>query len=456
VPRLGGVSVVLSTFVMVALLLVWDNQVADRIVQNFQLAVSLAGAAGAVFLVGLYDDLRGARPCQKLLVQCGAGAALFVAGFRVDVLTNPFTHSPIHLGALALPVTLLWLVAISNAFNLIDGLDGLAAGVGLTSTLAVFFLASVQSHSLAAVVAVAMAGGLVGFLPHNFNPAKIYLGDSGSLTIGLVLAALAVETSQKGPVLIALSIPLMIFGLPLLDVSVTTFRRFLSGHPIFSRDEEHLHHRLVKAGFTPRASVLILYGVAALFALASLLIVNYKGAFAPVVALMCGLLAWLLVRQMQYPEFAALDTHVRGEWRSQKAVFRSQILFRKEANVLASAGSLAEAWETAARVLTALEFESATLEFSPSIGNGALHWTEPAQAAGPAADTTPRWTLTVPLANGDVPVGTLRLTYAMNRGTLKFRIVNTIEFFSGPFAEAIARLTIEESTGRSNAAAASP
>jgi UDP-GlcNAc:undecaprenyl-phosphate GlcNAc-1-phosphate transferase len=454
IPRLGGVSVFVSTLLMLLLLFLWDNQVAERVAGQLVLGLALAGAAAAVFLVGLYDDLRGARPWQKLLAQCGAGVALFIAGFRVEVLTNPLTHEPFQLGWLSFPLSLLWLVAISNAFNLIDGLDGLAAGVGLTSTLALFFLASLQSHSLAAVVAVAIAGSLLGFLPHNFNPARIYLGDSGSLTIGMVLAALSIETSQKGPVLVALTIPLLIFGLPLLDVSVTTLRRALAGHPIFKRDEEHLHHRLIKTGLTPRVSVLVLYGVAALFALASLLVVNYRGAIAPLIALLCGLLAWIVVRQMQYPEFAALDSHVRGEWRAQKAALRSQILMQKELPTLTAASSVEEIWTVACRLFDALGFQSAVLELSPAHGS-TLCWEQTgADAPGSQPKSGPEWMLTIPLRPAGQALGTLRLAHTAPAGPLKFRVVQVIDFFSGAFAAALARCSPARESGHRTITAA--
>ncbi|MCL4524667.1 MAG: undecaprenyl/decaprenyl-phosphate alpha-N-acetylglucosaminyl 1-phosphate transferase, partial [Acidobacteria bacterium] len=405
VPRLGGVSVFATALIMMVLLILWDNQVAARVKAELPLALGLAGAAGVVFLIGLYDDLRGARPWQKLLVQGAAALGLYITGFRVEILTNPFTHSATHLGWLSLPLTLLWLVAISNAFNLIDGLDGLAAGVGLFATVTLFLLAMLQAKSFVAAITVALAGALFGFLPHNFNPAKIYLGDSGSLTIGLVLAALSIDSSQKGPVLLTVAIPLMIFGLPLLDVSVTTARRFLSGQPLFRRDEEHLHHRLQKIGMTPRGSVLLLYGLAALFALASLLLVNYKGATAPLIALLCGILAWLVVRQMQYAEFAELDSHVRTEWRSQRRVLRNQILLRKAGAELRATSSVAEAWGVARHIFEALEFTSATCELD---GHSELEWK--ADGVEAAAQS---WTLTIPLAHEGRPIGTLRLTRPM-------------------------------------------
>ncbi len=432
VPRLGGVSVFATALIMMVLLILWDNQVAARVKAELPLALGLAAAAGAVFLIGLYDDLRGARPWQKLAVQCAAAIGLYFTGFRVEVVTNPFTHSATHLGWMSLPLTLLWLVAISNAFNLIDGLDGLAAGVGLFATVTLFLLAMLQAKSFVAAITVALAGALFGFLPHNFNPARIYLGDSGSLTIGMVLAALAIDSSQKGPVLLTVAIPLMIFGLPLLDVSVTTARRFLSGQPLFHRDEEHLHHRLQKIGMTPRASVLLLYGLAALFALASLLLVNYKGATAPLIALLCGILAWIVVRQMQYAEFAELDSHVRTEWRSQRRVLRNQILLRKATDELRATTSLEETWGVARRIFEALEFTTAACELS---GRNTWQWKR-----GAVETTAQSWTLTIPLAHEGRAFGTLRLTRPMFHEALLFRVSPLLEFFGNDFAGRLAQL----------------
>jgi UDP-GlcNAc:undecaprenyl-phosphate GlcNAc-1-phosphate transferase len=434
VPRLGGASVFATTLLMMVLLILWDNQVATRMMADLKLVIGLAGAAGAVFLIGLYDDLHGAKPWQKLLVQLGAAVGLYLAGFRIEILTNPFTHGATHLGWMSLPLTLLWLVAISNAFNLIDGLDGLAAGVGLFATVTLFLLAMLQAKSFVAAITVALAGALFGFLPHNFNPARIYLGDSGSLTIGIVLAALAIDSSQKGPVLLTVAIPLMIFGLPLLDASVTTARRFLSGQPLFHRDEEHLHHRLQKIGMTPRASVLLLYGLAALFALASLLLVNYKGAAAPLIALLCGILAWIVVRQMQYAEFAELDSHVRTEWRSQRRVLRNQILLRKATYELRATSSLEEAWGVARRIFDALEFTTATCELS---GRNTLQWKD-----GAVETTAQSWTLSIPLAHEGCAFGTLRLTRPMYHEALLFRVSPLLEFFGNDFAGRLAQFMV--------------
>ncbi len=453
VPRVGGASVLAATLIAMVLLMLWDNQVSQRLALFRPQALGLLGAGGAVFLLGLYDDLRGARPWQKLAVQLVAAVGLYYAGFRVDLLTNPFTQSPLTLGLLSLPLTVLWLVAISNAFNLSDGLDGLAAGVGFFATLALFLLAVITGNSFMAAISIAVAGSLLGFLPHNFAPARIYLGDSGALTIGLTLGALAVQSSQKGPVLVTVAIPLMIFALPLLDVSVTTVRRFLAGHPIFHRDEEHLHHRLIKVGLTHRVAVLVLYGVAALFALASLLVINYQNALAPLVALLCGILAWVVVSRMQYPEFAELDSHFRQAVSTQRAVLRNQILLRKAAAEMRQMTSLKDAWLECTRVLSALEFDSATCRLRrPS---GEFHeWTWHSEDfAAPRGDSA-LWKISVPIHVNGVPAGTLTMERAIARVPLLFRMSSLLKFISEDFAACAASHVVLPGAGQQHEPAA--
>ncbi len=434
-PRLGGAAVVIALFSALGFLLLRGNQVTARVLQESARGIALLGALAAVFLLGLYDDLRGARPWQKLLVQAFSAVGLYVAGFRVELLSNPFTRTPIELGWLSIPVTLLWLVAISNAFNLIDGLDGLAAGVGLFASLALFLLATLVGNVFPAAVAAILAGALLGFLPHNFHPARIYLGDSGSLTIGLALAALSIASSQKGPVLITLAIPILIFGLPLLEVSVTTMRRLLSGHPLFRRDEEHLHHRLVKIGAGKQLAVLVLYAIAALFALSSLLLFNYTGALSPVIALLCGALAWLVVRQMQYPEFAELDAHFRLALRSQPRVLRNQIGIRKATAACGVAASPAELWNTLAGLLEQLDFDRARCELRAAAWGAPLRfdWQSRQETAGSREQGQVPWVLEIPLVQEGVAVGAVRLERALGRGVLLFRVCSLVELISIAF-----------------------
>jgi len=447
IPRLGGLAVFASIMLSLGAALLLNNMVTDRVLAVGKLGVALAVACTAVFLIGLYDDLRGASPWQKLAVQGLAAGLLFAAGFRIQILSNPFTHTPISLGWLALPLTVIWLVAISNAFNLIDGLDGLAAGVGLFAGVSLFLLAALVSNVFVAAAAAAVAGALLGFLPHNFHPARIYLGDSGSLTAGLALAALSTMSEQKGPVMVTMAIPLLIFGLPLLEVAVTTTRRLLSGHPLFSRDEDHLHHRLVKIGVAKNLALFLLYGLAAVFALSSILLVNYSGSVAPLIAVLCGAFAWIVVGQMHYPEFTELDAHIRLALSSQPALLRNQIAIRKATQALERAGSAPELWTCLSGLLDQLGFVEArcevrgmdgctTHEFEWRSSGGAPRghgrYLQPAPEGGVSL-----WALEIPLAGSNGTYGRVRLGHGFDRRAPLFRINSLVQMIAENFASAL-------------------
>jgi UDP-GlcNAc:undecaprenyl-phosphate GlcNAc-1-phosphate transferase len=446
-PRLGGLAVFAAILISFGAALLLHNMVTERLLAVGTLGLALLAACTLVFLVGIYDDLRGARPWQKLAVQTIAAGMLYAGGFRIELLSNPFTHTPVSLGWLALPLTVLWLVAISNAFNLIDGMDGLAAGVGLFAGVALFLLAAMVSNVFVAAAAAAIAGALLGFLPHNFQPARIYLGDSGSLTAGLALAALSIVSAQKGPVMVTMAIPLLIFGLPLLEVGVTTTRRLLSGHPLFGRDEDHLHHRLIKIGVAKRLALFVLYGLAALFALSSLLLVNYSGSVAPLIAVLCGAFAWIVVDQMHYPEFTELDAHIRHAISTQPAVLRNQIAIRKAAGALERATSPGELWECLTALADQLGFVEARCEVRDA-GGSLSHefaWRCASPARGgperiprqPGHDGALLWALEIPLAGATGARGIVRMGRAFDRRAPLFRMQSLVELISGNFGAAM-------------------
>ena len=446
-PRLGGLAVFAAILLSCGAALLLRNLVTERLLAVGTPGLALVAACSAVFLIGVYDDLRGARPWQKLAVQTFAAGLLYAGGFRIELLSNPFTHTPVSLGWLALPLTVLWLVAISNAFNLIDGMDGLAAGVGLFAGVSLFLLAAIGSNVFVAAVAAAIAGALLGFLPHNFHPARIYLGDSGSLTAGLALAALSIVSAQKGPVMVTMSIPLLIFGLPLLEVGVTTIRRLLSGHPLFGRDEDHLHHRLIKIGVAKSLALFLLYGLAALFALSSILLVNYSGTVAPLIAVLCGAFAWIVVGQMRYPEFTELDAHIRQALSTQPAVLRNQIAIRKTTGALERAASPGEIWECLTALVNQLGFVEARCEALGADGrlSHEFEWRAVSPAIGDTENVTRQpahqaalcWALEIPLAGAGGTRGMVRLGRAFDRRAPLFRMQSLVELISGNFAAAL-------------------
>jgi len=447
IPRLGGLAVFAAILASVGAALLLRNMVTDRLLAVGSEGAALLAGCFAVFLIGLYDDVKGARPWQKLAVQSAAAIGLYSFGFRIDILSNPFTHTPFFLGWLGLPLTILWLAGISNAFNLIDGLDGLAAGVGLFAAVALFLLAALGSNVFVAAVAAAVAGALLGFLPHNFHPARIYLGDSGSLTAGLVLGALSIVSKQKGPVMVTMAIPLLIFGLPLLEVAVTTTRRLLSGHPLFARDEDHLHHRLLKVGVAKRLALFVLYGLAALFAFSSILLVNYSGSVAPLIAVLCGAFAWIVVNQMRYPEFTELDAHIRLSLASQPAVLRNQIAIRKTVGLFERAGSAQEVWACLSSLLGQLGFVEARCEIHDMSGavSQEFDWKAAARSSGSAAAGArpdgnrggSLWSMEIPVLGAGGASGIVRVGHAFDRRAPLFRMQSLVELISESFAHAL-------------------
>jgi UDP-GlcNAc:undecaprenyl-phosphate/decaprenyl-phosphate GlcNAc-1-phosphate transferase len=305
-PRLGGVAIFIAFSVSLAMWL-GLSLIFPRLIEGLAPSTLLRIYIPAclIFCLGIYDDLRGAGPYLKFSVQAIAAAMLFAGGMRVLDLPLIFgSHTlPWFVG---LPLTVLWVVAVTNAFNLIDGLDGLAAGSALFSTM-VFFVVSLVDHSwLGSLMSVTLAGAILGFLRFNFNPATIFLGDSGSLFIGFILSALALAGAQKAPTFVAVAIPVVSFGLPILETLLSVMRRLISGRPIFTADREHIHHKLLQMGFSHRQVVIVLYAVSALFAMLSLFLLWPTGSTLGLVLAVVGTGIWLGVQHLNYLEFGEL------------------------------------------------------------------------------------------------------------------------------------------------------
>jgi len=251
IPRLGGIAIFLAVLASTSALLIVPNSLRAVLQADWRLGLKLLIPASISLLIGLYDDLKGATPRQKLAVEIGAAAAAWWLGFRMTAV--PILGFPIHSRAVAFSLTVLWIVAVTNSLNLIDGLDGLASDVAFLATLALFIVSLMQGNHLACIFTIALAGTLLGFLRFNSPPAPIFLGDTGSLFLGCVLATLALNASAGSPDLLASVVPYVALGLPLLDTTLSVVRWLLKGKSIFARDCDHIHHRLVakKQGYRP-------------------------------------------------------------------------------------------------------------------------------------------------------------------------------------------------------------
>lgn len=307
IPRIGGIAVYGGFLAG----LLFAAKATGSLLAVRQVSVYwsvFAMCATGMFILGLIDDLRHISFKVKFIFQILAASAIWIGGFRIVEVTHPFQEGTLVFPVwLSVAITILWVVGITNAMNLIDGLDGLAAGIALIMTTTVACIAFIQGQTGVVAASVALVGSLVGFLFFNFNPAKVFLGDSGSMFLGFTLAVISTRGSQKGPTAVAVLIPLLVMALPILDTSLAVSRRLLRlgrtrqelGHGIgymfrnldhlFLPDRGHLHHRLMDIGYGHRAAVVVLYLAVLTLALAALALVIAKSRM--VAAVMVGILA---------------------------------------------------------------------------------------------------------------------------------------------------------------------
>lgn len=270
VPRLGGISVVLAFFVPLGILFAYETAVARLFFADPVLILGLVVGGLMMATLGAVDDLRGVRAWHKLWVQVAAAVVAYACGFRIDSIQLPFEGN-LAMGVFALPVTVFWIVGIVNAVNLIDGLDGLAGGVAFFACLANFVVGYLNGAPLVMVLSATLGGSILGFLLYNFNPASIFMGDSGSMFLGFVLATSSMlGAAVKSSTTVALLVPIIALGLPIMDTLFAMVRRYLERRPIFSPDRGHIHHRLLELGITHRRAVLILYGISVVFTVAAI------------------------------------------------------------------------------------------------------------------------------------------------------------------------------------------
>ena len=273
VPRMGGVAVVFGFFAPLVALYALRTPIGRTLFSTTTVAEGLLIGSLLLVAVGLLDDIRGVGVKYKLAAQIVAATAAYAHGMRIGGVELPWV-GVYHLGWLAWPVTVAWFVAIINAINLIDGLDGLAAGVVFFACLTNFVIAALAGNYVILFVTASLGGAVIGFLFYNFNPARIFMGDTGSMFLGFILAAASLlgAGSQKTPTLVAILVPILALGLPITDMLVTIVRRFVARRPIFSADRGHIHHRLLDIGLTHRRAVLCLYLASVSFTAFALLV----------------------------------------------------------------------------------------------------------------------------------------------------------------------------------------
>ena len=362
IPRLGGAAIYLSCVLALSALLLINNNLtlALRVYKSDFLLVFLP--ATLVLLLGVYDDIKGTNAIVKFL-GLGLIASLFYAlGGRIETLPIPFVGT-FQLHPIAgYFITVFWLVGIANAFNLIDGMDGLASGAALFSSMVILFLSLARFHPLSIVVTLVLCGALLGFLRYNFNPASIFLGDSGALFVGFLLAGLSVVGVQKATTAVAVITPILAFGLPVVDTGVTMTRRLISGRPIFQGDAEHIHHMLLARGWSQRRVALILYAVCAVFGLLAAGSMKTSSPMTAFILFVIAVVVIMGVGHLRYHEVDELRAGVKRTVGDRRIRVANNIRVRRAGLALSKASSLAEIFDAVRQMLEFEEFAYAKLQ----------------------------------------------------------------------------------------------
>jgi UDP-GlcNAc:undecaprenyl-phosphate GlcNAc-1-phosphate transferase len=311
---LGGGAVVLLAFIAGAAAALWLLSAEPERLSQLWPLVGLLAAALLLCAVGLVDDRYGIRGGYKLLWQVAAASLIIGSGPAIDRVALFGVTVP--LGALGYLLTMLWLLAAINSVNLIDGVDGLAVSVGLIFSLAVGGMALLTGHLADACIALAMAGALAGVLPYNVPPAKIYLGDAGSMIIGLVLGTLALKSSTKEAATLAFAAPLALWAIPMFDSGVAIARRWLTGRSIYASDRGHIHHRLLTRGLSAWQAVLIVSGLCAITSAAALASIYFRSELLGLAVVGIVVVALVATRVFGHVEFLLLNNRLLGIGRS--------------------------------------------------------------------------------------------------------------------------------------------
>jgi UDP-GlcNAc:undecaprenyl-phosphate GlcNAc-1-phosphate transferase len=360
VAKVGGLAIIAGIAISGATAGFLSGLAGEHVDESVFLRPVIMGAV-AMCLVGLLDDRKEFRPRTKFLFQFLAASAVWIAGVRVGGFQAPGGYvelSPL----LSYGLTLLWFVAITNAFNLVDGADGVAGGAAIIATAAMLVVALMLDQPLVALVLIITAGAVLAFLFFNFPPASIYLGDAGSLSLGFLLGGLGLIASSKATTALAIAIPVVSLGLPILDTSLAVVRRLLRGEGFYRRDLGHIHHRLQKLGHSPRQVALLLWGVCAILSLASLILLSSDMAAVGLVFLVVGAATFIGVQRLKIPELLEFRRFIdRGLL--QPAVIARSIALREAVAGISEAPDVEAMLAEVGRAFEKTDFLEAEIRF---------------------------------------------------------------------------------------------
>lgn len=285
-PRLGGLAIYIA-FIVAGFI---------TLPLNLPLIQGLLIGGTVIIIVGIVDDIYNLPAKVKLVGQILAASVLVMFGLKVEWVTNPL-GGMLYLGKFSIPITIFWVVGITNTLNFIDGLDGLAAGIAAIAAFTMMLINSSLGQLNGALIMALLSGAAIGFLPYNFNPAKVFMGDTGAMFLGFILSAVAIDGAVKSATAIALIVPILALGLPIFDTAFAIFRRFINGKPIMQADKGHVHHRLLAIGLTQKQAVLYMYFISLSLGVCSVILAR-MGAKEALIAL--TLVVFILLVSVRY------------------------------------------------------------------------------------------------------------------------------------------------------------
>ncbi len=433
IPRAGGIALFVSFSLAYTAGLLWVSEEFRPMLLFREQAFFFTGGC-CIFLLGLWDDIKQLSPWIKFSGQVGVALLVWFGGIDVELLSVTLHRGIVLPEWLSLCITIFWVVLLINAINLIDGLDGLAAGICLFVSITLLVLSLSSGKPMFIIGLSALAGSCLGFLRYNFNPASIFMGDCGSYFLGYVLASLTIQGAMKSHATVALLIPIIALGVPLLDTLLTPIRRFILGKAMFHPDQSHIHHILLKLGYSHRRVVMIIYGVTVFLGLIALAFVFVKDQRAAFILVLPGALVFLVVKKLGYLEYIAADkvwgwlrdlTDEAGLSNERRSFLNIQMQIMRSETVT-------ELWENVCTAVAKLDFDLAELHLQEdSLSNcmgEAMHWTRKEESSGVDFSDQYQFKLEMPLmAESETSYGILWLIKDLKRSNMSHYTLRRVE-----------------------------
>ena len=407
IPLGGGIAVFFGFVIPIALTVQYFPGPQSLPAAASEMIIMLIIGGSMSMLMGLADDLHNLKARWKIVFQIFAASVAYSGGFRIEAISSPFGNS-IDLGFTSYLVTILWFLVCMNALNLVDGLDGLSAGIGFIVSMTLLGVNFAAGNLLGIMLNACISGALLGFLIFNFNPASIFLGDSGSMFIGFLIAAISLLTKNKAETATALLIPLMALGLPIFDMLLAIIRRWSRRNPISVADRSHIHHSLLSLGFSQRETVVVLYGISIVLCLASVIMVITRSQYSVFILVLLTLAMVIGTRVLKLLNLTELRDRVLQDHEEHR--WRKALTLDVERAVQAcgNANSIQELWQSLSQAFEYLSMNRVELRMQDTDFEQPLTWrSEQGSDNDQSNSDGDSWHLTLEMLDGDTKLGSL-------------------------------------------------